>query len=100
MTNSPVQGVLSEVPNGPLRDPRRDPKTSQNLSGLLPLLLLPLNLSPMKDKVRGLKVCLGGRSSSVLLLFSRVLWDILVGSHWMSAARDKLVHTVEFEIIT
>ena len=33
-------GVLSETP-------LRDPKTSQNLSGLLPLFLLPLSPSPM-----------------------------------------------------
>ena len=47
VTGFPTQGVLSEVPGRPLKDPLRDPETSQNLSGLLPLLLLPLNLSPI-----------------------------------------------------
>ena len=50
MTNSTIQVVLSEVIGGPLRDPLRDflrdPETSQNLSGLLPLFQLALNLSP------------------------------------------------------
>ena len=49
MTNSPVEGVLSEGPGCRLRDPPgdalRDPKTSQKLSGLLPLFLLPLQAS-------------------------------------------------------
>ena len=47
---SPLQGVLSEVRGWPLRDPLRDTPLeghfpSQSLSGLLPLCLLPLNLS-------------------------------------------------------
>ena len=51
------RGDFSE--QGVLRGPRMasqrllGPKTSQNLSGLLPLFLLPLNLSP------GLLRCLG-----------------------------------------
>ena len=42
VTRSSMQGVCSEVPRWPLREPFRDPKTCQNLSGLLPLFLLPL----------------------------------------------------------
>ena len=45
VTGSRIQGVLSEVPGWPLRDPLtdplRDPKTSQNLSGLLPYAFAP-----------------------------------------------------------
>ena len=41
MTGSPIQGVLSEVPGWPLKDPLRDPfrdsKTSQNLSPPIPV---------------------------------------------------------------
>ena len=50
VTNSPLRRFLSEVPGCPLRDPLRDPsetpKPLRTSSGLLPLFLLPLNLSP------------------------------------------------------
>ena len=36
---------------GPLRDPLRGRFPSQNLSGLLPLIVLPLNLSPINEVV-------------------------------------------------
>ena len=50
MTGSPVQGVLSEVPGWPLRDPLRDP---QNLSEpLRPVVPIPVAPQTFSDCLR------------------------------------------------
>ena len=89
MTDSPIQGVLSEVPGWPLRDPLRDPfrdpRTSQKLSGLLTLFLLPHNLSPRKAHFAARKKSLENRRNEVKLRPSLcrplkhsmiLLWDV------------------------
>ena len=74
-------------PRTPLRDPLRHPTTSQNLSSLLALFLLPLNLAPTSES-------LFSRHPQSLLLFYLIWWQRLKSSVRKSESPDFLIRNL------